>query len=78
MIGEEAETVDPVGPEEKGYVMYDSELWQAVAPESIPPKEKVFIHKREGPLLTVARQAPEPPPPEPFWRQLIPRRRPRE
>jgi membrane-bound serine protease (ClpP class) len=72
MIGETAETVDPLGPDEKGYVMYEGELWQAVAEESIAEKETVYIHARDGPILTVGTEPPAPPEEKPpLWRRLL-------
>jgi membrane-bound serine protease (ClpP class) len=76
MLGKEAKTVDAIGPAQEGYVMYEAELWKATAVEEIPAEETVYIHERDGPVLTVGR---EPPVAEtvkvPIWRRLLPRRR---
>lgn len=61
MIGSRVEVVEPVGPDRKGFVRFEGELWRAVADEDIPEEERVYIVARDGPQVTVSRQPPEPP-----------------
>ena len=77
LIGQEAQTQDAIGPETEGYVRYEAELWKATAAEEIGADETVFIHSRDGPVLTVAREPPVTLEAKvPFWRRLIPQWRP--
>lgn len=64
IIGGVAEAVEPFGPGEKGHVRYDGELWRAVSQENIKSEEKVYIHEREGTVLTVSKEPPAMPPEE--------------
>jgi membrane-bound serine protease (ClpP class) len=75
MVGETARTVDPVGPEGEGYVMYEGELWLARSEEPIPPEAEVYIHAKDGPVLFVAREPPPPPEKRSLWRRWWPRGR---
>ncbi|MCL4435864.1 MAG: hypothetical protein M1503_01575 [Thaumarchaeota archaeon] len=53
MIGDTAESIDGLSTNAEGYVLYQSEWWKARTDVSIPPKSKVKIIKKEGPLLHV-------------------------
>lgn len=55
LIGETAVALDSLGPGKRGYVRYEGELWQAVSEEEIQPDDRVFILRREGPVLTVGK-----------------------
>ncbi len=59
LVGGVAEVVDLLGPEAKGYVRYEGELWRATAAEELQPEERVYILEREGSLLRVGREPPE-------------------
>ncbi len=64
LIGQVAEVVEPFGPDEKGHVRYDGELWRAVSTQKLEAEEKVYIHEREGVVLTVSKEPPAMPPEE--------------
>ncbi len=64
IVGGAALAVDGLSPGKKGYVRYEGELWLATSEEEIQPDERVFIHARDGTLLTVAKEPPEEPPEE--------------
>ncbi len=61
IVGSTAVAVDALSPGKKGYVRHEGELWLATSEEEIQPEEKVFIHARDGTLLTVAKEPPEEP-----------------
>lgn len=56
MIGEEAEAIDAIAPEAKGYVRYRAEMWLATAQHPIAPGDRVVIEGKDGPVLTVRRK----------------------
>lgn len=56
IVGEEAGTVDPLGPDQRGYVLYRGEMWSATADEPLPPGERVIVTQREGLTLKVRRK----------------------
>lgn len=53
IIGDTAETIDAITPEATGYVRYHGEYWMARAEERIPPRTKVVITGKDGPVLIV-------------------------
>ncbi len=53
IVGDMAETIDPITPETTGYVRYQGEYWMARSEESINAKTKVVITGKEGPVLKV-------------------------
>ncbi|MBP2030560.1 membrane-bound serine protease (ClpP class) [Methanohalophilus levihalophilus] len=53
MVGERAEALDEISPENRGYVRYHGEYWKAESEETIHPGEKVEIIGKDGPVLTV-------------------------
>ncbi len=61
VIGGKAEATEPIGPGKKGHVRYDGELWRAVSDEEIEAEEEVYIHERDGTLLTVSKEPPKMP-----------------
>jgi membrane-bound serine protease (ClpP class) len=68
-IGEPARTEEPLRKDEKGYVRFKGELWQALADEDVAAGTPVYVVKADGLLLHVSTKAP-PPPPKPS----VPRR----
>ncbi len=56
MIGEEAEAIDAIAPEAKGYVRYRAEMWLATAQHPIAAGDRVVIEAKDGPVLTVRRK----------------------
>lgn len=55
-IGETAQTIDPLGPGETGYVRYRGEYWKARSEEEIEPKTEVEITGKEREVLLVRRK----------------------
>ncbi|MCE8424162.1 MAG: nodulation protein NfeD [Candidatus Methanoperedens sp.] len=55
IVGDSAKTIDILTPGETGYVRYQGEYWIARSDEDIPPKTKVIITGKEGPVLIVKR-----------------------
>ncbi|TLZ52722.1 MAG: nodulation protein NfeD [Methanobacteriota archaeon] len=62
LVGEDAEAVDPIPPNGRGYVRFQGELWQATASEAIEKGERVTIAAKEGVVLTVEKKAVPPSP----------------
>ena len=62
LVGEEAEAVDPIPPDGRGYVRFQGELWLATASEAIEKGDRVVIAAKEGVVLTVQKKAATPPP----------------
>jgi membrane-bound serine protease (ClpP class) len=54
MIGELAEAVDDLEPGTEGFVIYQGELWKAIANTPVKRGEKVRITAKEGPVLRVS------------------------
>ena len=54
MIGELAEAVDDLEPGTEGFVIYQGELWKAIANTRVKRGEKVRITAKEGPVLRVS------------------------
>ncbi|HEY4822644.1 MAG TPA: NfeD family protein, partial [Candidatus Bathyarchaeia archaeon] len=54
MIGEQAEAVDDLEPGTEGFVIYQGELWKAIAKTPVKRGEKVRITAKEGPVLRVS------------------------
>ncbi len=59
-VGEPAMTEEPLHKEEKGYVRFKGELWQAVSAEDLPAGTRVYVTRAEGLLLHVSTTAPPP------------------
>jgi membrane-bound serine protease (ClpP class) len=59
MIGEEAEAIDGLKPGEKGYVRYESEMWNAESGEEVAEGDTVYILAKDGPTLTVSKRPPQ-------------------
>jgi membrane-bound serine protease (ClpP class) len=55
-IGETAQTIDPLGPGETGYVRYRGEYWKARSEEEIEPKAEVEITGKVREMLLVKRK----------------------
>lgn len=55
MIGDMAQTIDPIGPDTPGFVRYKGEYWKARAYEPIDKEEKVEIVEKDGTVLIVKR-----------------------
>ncbi|MBI4416132.1 MAG: nodulation protein NfeD [Euryarchaeota archaeon] len=64
ILGEEAEAVDPIPANGRGYVLFEGEMWLATSPEDIAKGERVVIAAKDGTVLTVKRKAPSPAPPQ--------------
>ena len=56
IIGDTAQTIDPLGPAQSGFVRYNGEYWQARSEEEIGVKEKVEIIGKEKEVLIVKRK----------------------
>ncbi len=56
IIGDTAQTIDPIGPEKQGFVRYSGEYWQAKSNEEIGAKEEVEIIGKEREVLLVRRK----------------------
>ncbi|MDF1533303.1 MAG: nodulation protein NfeD [Methanosarcinaceae archaeon] len=59
MIGNMAQTIDPLEPGITGYLKYKGEYWKARADESIAKGEKVEIIEKDGVVLVVKRAQQE-------------------
>jgi membrane-bound ClpP family serine protease len=57
IIGDTAQTIDPLGPGKSGFVRYNGEYWQARSEEEIGIKEKVEIIGKEKEVLLVKRKS---------------------
>ena len=57
--GENAETIDALGPNQMGYVRFRGEMWKAKADSYIPVATKVTIDKKDGTILTVHKTEPD-------------------
>ncbi len=64
ILGEDAEAVDPIPANGRGYVLFEGEMWLATSPEDIAKGERVVIAAKDGVVLTVKRKAPSPSPPQ--------------
>jgi membrane-bound serine protease (ClpP class) len=56
IIGDTAQTIDPLGPGKPGFVRYSGEYWQAKSNEEIGAKEEVEILGKEREVLLVRRK----------------------
>jgi membrane-bound serine protease (ClpP class) len=56
IIGDNARTIDPLGPGKSGFVRYSGEYWQARSDEEIEAKEEVEIIGKEREVLLVKRK----------------------
>lgn len=56
IIGDTAQTIDPVGPEKTGFVRYKGEYWKARSEEEIEPKVEVEITGKVREVLLVKRK----------------------
>ncbi len=65
LIGEEAEAVDPIPPDGRGYVRFLGEMWQATAKEAVEKGDRVVIAAKDGVVLTVEKKVPPPASPGP-------------
>lgn len=54
MMGEVAEAVDDLEPGKEGFVLYQGELWKAIASLPVKKGEKTKIEAKEGPVLHVS------------------------
>ena len=70
MVNEVATADDPIRLGEKGYVMYEGELWQAIPSEDLAEGDAVYVHRVDGIVLRVGK-SPAPPPPAPAWKARI-------
>ncbi len=57
--GENAETIDALGPNQMGYVRFRGEMWKAKADSYIPVATKVTIDKKDGTILAVHKTEPD-------------------
>lgn len=55
-IGEEAEAIDPIPKDGRGYVMFQGEMWLATSTEDVQPGEKLVITAKDGMVLTVQKR----------------------
>jgi len=60
-VGEPARTEEPLRKDEKGYVRFKGELWQALADEDVPTGTQVYVVRADGLLLHVSTTAPPAP-----------------
>ena len=60
LVGEEADAVDAIPPDGRGYVRFQGELWQATASDAIEKGDRLVIAAKEGFVLKVRRKMPEP------------------
>lgn len=56
IIGDIAQTIDPLGPGKTGYVRYKGEYWKAHSEEEIKPNLDVEIIRKEREILLVKRK----------------------
>ena len=56
IIGDTAQTIDPLGPGKTGFVRYKGEYWKASSEEEIEAKEEVEITGKEREVLLVKRK----------------------
>jgi membrane-bound serine protease (ClpP class) len=56
IIGDSAQTIDPLEPGKPGFVRYSGEYWQARSEEEIGVKEEVEIIGKEREVLFVRRK----------------------
>jgi membrane-bound serine protease (ClpP class) len=56
IIGDTAQTIDPLGPGKSGFIRYSGEYWQARSDEEIGAKEEVEIIGKEREVLVVKRK----------------------
>jgi membrane-bound serine protease (ClpP class) len=56
IIGDVAQTIDPIGPEKTGFVRYRGEYWKASAKEEIEKGKEVEIIGKEREILLVKRK----------------------
>lgn len=56
IIGNTAQTIDPLGPGKSGFVRYSGEYWQARSEEEVGVKEEVEIIGKEREVLLVRRK----------------------
>jgi len=56
IIGDTAQTIDPLGPGKSGFVRYRGEYWQARSDEEIEAKKEVEIIGKEREVLLVKRK----------------------
>jgi membrane-bound serine protease (ClpP class) len=70
-VGEPAMAQEPLRKEEKGYVRFKGELWQAIADEDVPAGTKVYVTRADGLLLRVTTKAPPAPPKPSIENRLV-------
>ncbi len=70
LVGEPARVEEPLRKDQKGYVRFKGELWQAFADEDIPAGTTVYVVRAEGLVLRVSKQAPPAPPKRSVSRRL--------
>ena len=56
IIGDTAQTIDPLGPGKTGFIRYRGEYWQARSEEEIKEKEDVEIVGKVREILLVKRK----------------------
>ena len=61
-VGEPARTEEALRKNEKGYVRFKGELWQALADEDLPAGTPVYVARADGIVLHVSSTAPPAPP----------------
>jgi len=71
LIGEEAEAIDPIPKDGRGYVMFQGEMWLATASEDVQPGERVAITAKDGFLLTIRKRSAETSQPSPAGRPPV-------
>ena len=64
MIGQPATVKEGLRPGEKGYVMFNGEMWQALADEAFPADATVYVSRVDGIVLHVTSTKPSHPEPE--------------
>ncbi len=57
-VGEPAVAEEPLRKEERGYVRFKGELWQAISDEDVPAGTKLRIWRADGLVLRVSTKAP--------------------
>ncbi len=70
-VGEPAMLEEPLKKDERGYVRFKGELWQAMADEDIPAGTRVYVTRADGLLLFVSTAAPQAAPKRSLERRLL-------
>lgn len=70
-VGEPATLEEPLRKDERGYVRFKGELWQAIADEDIPAGTRVYVTQADGLLLYVSTAAPPAAPKRSIERRIL-------